>query len=239
MQATSDIGVNLITWEGGDHLVVAAAKVSVDPDEAYSWAEEERKEGNAGLINYLMRHRHGSPFEHGMMTFFIDAPIFVWREIMRHRTGWSYNETSGRYRKLSPKFWIPRSDRNAIPVAGFQAARPQFDNVPQDVHLRGTSQMETAYMRAWESYEDLLDMGYATEVARTVLPVGIYSQGWATCNPRSLMHFLSLRTSNKDAAFRSYPQAEIEEVAQQMEAIFQEAWPLTYRAFIKNGRVAP
>ena len=85
----------------------------------------------------------------------------------------------------------------------------------------------------------MLDAGVAREVARTVLPVGIYSSMYATCNARALMHFLSLRTKHEDATFPSFPQREIEMVAEKMEACFAELMPLTYAAWQANGRVAP
>jgi thymidylate synthase (FAD) len=85
----------------------------------------------------------------------------------------------------------------------------------------------------------MLEAGVAREVARGVLPVSIYSSMYATCNARALMHFLSLRTQREDATFPSFPQREIEMVAERMEAAFAERMPLTHAAFERNGRVAP
>lgn len=235
----SDIYVDLIQDEGGDHMVVAAAKVSTDPDDALQWAYEEYRDDARGLINFLMKHRHGSPFEHGMMTFYVNAPIFVWREWHRHRAGWSYNETSGRYRKLEPTFWVPRADRPITPREPYKPARPRFDPLPAGEAEAVYAAYRTAYQHAWELYTELIGRGVSNEAARAVLPVGIYSQGWATCNPRSLMHFLSLRTHEPDAQYVSYPQQEIEEAARQMEAAFAHLYPLTYSAWEANGRVAP
>jgi thymidylate synthase ThyX len=84
---TSDITVRPIQKMGGDHLVVAAAKVSTHGEAAAAFAEPESAEANAGLIRFLMAHRHGTPFEHSSLTFFVHAPIFVWREWHRHRVG--------------------------------------------------------------------------------------------------------------------------------------------------------
>jgi thymidylate synthase (FAD) len=113
MKFISDITVTPIQSMGGDSQVVAAAKVSTSGEEAAKFVD---KEANYGLINYLMKHRHGTPFEHGAMTFFVHAPIFVYREWHRHRVGFSYNEESGRYKTLDPVFWIPRADRKLVPV---------------------------------------------------------------------------------------------------------------------------
>jgi thymidylate synthase (FAD) len=85
----------------------------------------------------------------------------------------------------------------------------------------------------------MLDRGVAPEVARCVLGFGVYYSGWVTFNPRGLMAFLSLRTHDPDAKFVSYPQAEIDQAARKVEAIFKELFPITHDAFCKNGRVAP
>jgi thymidylate synthase (FAD) len=236
----SDADVRLIRHSGDDGMVVAAAKVSVDPDEALQQAIEDNASNPSGIIRYLMRHRHGSPFEHGSMTFYVETPIFSAREHMRHRAGWSYNETSGRYRKLEPVFWVPGRDRNIIPKEPFKPARPEFLPISDEI-LYETSQYHyrMVYKEAWERYEKLMDEGISKEAARAVLPLGIYTSYWATCNPRSLMHFLGLRTHEKDATFTSYPQAEIEDVARKMEDIFAKMWPITYEMFNQNGRVSP
>ena len=85
----------------------------------------------------------------------------------------------------------------------------------------------------------MLAAGVAREVARSVLPVNIYSSMYVTMNARSLMNFLSLRTKREDSAFPSFPQREIEMVAEKMEAFWRELMPATAAAFDKNGRVAP
>lgn len=96
--------------------------------------------------------------------------------------------------------------------------------------------LKAAYTYSYDKYRTLIEMGYAKEVARACLPVGIYSPCWVTCNPRSLMAFLSLPTHEPTANFVSYPQAEIEEAAQICEQVLAEGWPLTYKAFCANGR---
>jgi thymidylate synthase (FAD) len=87
IQLSSEITVRMIQNMGGDHMVVAAAKVSTSGESAMAFADPSSVEGNAGLIGYLMKHRHGTPFEHSSLTFFVHAPIFVWREWHRHRIG--------------------------------------------------------------------------------------------------------------------------------------------------------
>jgi thymidylate synthase (FAD) len=191
---------------------------------------------SAGLINYLARERHGSPFEHTSMTFFVSAPIFVFREFMRHRIA-SYNEESGRYRELNPVFYVPDENRKLIQI-GKTGAYTFVDGTPEQFSV-SVAAMKKAYVVAYEQYQVMLDQGIAREVARVVLPVGLYSSMYVTMNARALMNFLSLRTSREGSHFPSYPQREIEMVAEKMEAEFARLMPLTYGAFEKSGRIAP
>lgn len=239
IELRSSITVRLIQKTGGDHMVAAAAKVSTCGEEAAELAEFGNAQATEGLINYLMAHRHGTPFEHASMTFFVHAPIFVWREWHRHRIGFSYNEESARYKQLNPVFWVPGDDRKIVPAKEHTSARPKFQagTVEQMGVLR--TAMAESYRGSYATYAALLDAGYAKEVARAVLPVAIYSSCWVTCNPRSLMSFLSLRTHEPAAQFVSYPQAEIETAARAVEQFLKEGWPLTHAAFNKHGRVAP
>lgn len=235
----SEIAVRLIQSMGGDHMVVAAAKVSTSGEEAAEYAKIEAEEGNFGLINYLVKHRHGTPFEHGALTFFVNAPIFVWREWHRHRIGFSYNEESGRYKQLDPVFWVPNRERKLIPAEGYKAARPQFGPANDEQYEWLRQDLQEGYADSYRRYEERVSRGYAKEVARAGLPVGIFSSCWVTCNPRSLMSFLSLRTHDKDARFVSYPQEEIEVAARAAEDFLAKGWPQTYRAFCQNGRIGP
>ncbi|MGW7100395.1 FAD-dependent thymidylate synthase [Streptomyces sp. NPDC054838] len=232
----SDVTVELVKHTASDPNVVAAARVSTIGDRSlHSW--ELDADPSAGLINYLMRDRHGSPFEHNSMTFFISAPIFVFREFMRHRVGWSYNEESGRYRELKPVFYLPGPDRKLV-----QHGRPgkyEFVEGTKEQHQAAEGHIWHACDEAWERYQEMLAAGIAREVARTVLPMGTYSSMYATCNARSLMHFLGLRTTHGDAVVPSFPQREIEMVGEQMEALWAQLMPVTYAAFNANGRVAP
>jgi thymidylate synthase (FAD) len=252
---TSEITVRLIQSMGGDHMAVAAARASTSGAEAekYSVADQGTIEANAGLINYLAKQRHGVPFEHSAMTFFVHAPMFVWWEWIRHRIGQtiscpglsddvddaSFSLESGRYKKLEPVFWCPRRQRKMTPSAKHKPARPDFEPLDDEMYEFILTKMCYSHEVAWAAYEGMIGSGIANEVARSVLGTGIYYSGWVTCNPRSLMAFLSLRTHDPDAKYISYPQAEIEEAARAAEAIFAQGWPLTHAAFCKNGRVAP
>jgi thymidylate synthase (FAD) len=232
----SDVSVELVKHDATDGDVLFAARVSTG---AVTHVAEtgDLTAADLGLINYLMRDRHGSPFEHTSMTFRIEAPIFVIREWMRHRAGWSYNEESARYKELAPVFYTPGPDRKLV-----QQGRPG-----KYVLVQGTEQQHQAAEahiwhacdEAWERYQELLAAGIAREVARTVLPVGTYSSMYATCNARSLMHFLGLRTTDERAAFPSFPQREIEMAGEQMEHLWAQLMPATQAAFNTHGRVAP
>lgn len=231
----SDVVVELIKSAASDADVLWAARVSTKGENSLAEiaADPERSKG---LINFLMRDRHGTPFEHSSMTFYVKAPIFVFREQMRHRT-FSFNEESGRYRRLEPVFYVPGPDRKLV-----QEGKPGkyvfVDGTPEQ-HKIATTVMEESYRQAYRAYTEMLDAGIAREVARSVLPVGLYSSMYVTCNARALMNFLSLRIKREDATFPSFPQREIEMVAELMEEEWAKLMPLTHAAFESNGRVCP
>lgn len=236
----SAIDVELIQSMGGDYMVVAAARVSTSGREALQYAQAGLEDGNAGLINYLMKMRHGTPFEHSSMTFFVSAPIFVWREWHRHRIGFSYNETSARYKQLEPVFYLPDRERPMMKVDGWKPGRPRFLRCDDDAkYERLIERLTRDYSQCYADYEANLEDGFDPGLARDCLPVGIFSDCWVTTNPRALMSFLSLRTHCPDAKFVSYPLYEIEVAADACEQIFKAGWPLTHKAFVENGRVAP
>ncbi|WP_326596216.1 FAD-dependent thymidylate synthase [Streptomyces sp. NBC_01803] len=232
----SDVTVELVKHSASDTDVLWAARVSTAGEQSLEEIGRD-PERSKGLINYLLRDRHGSPFEHNSMTFLVSAPIFVFREFHRHRVGWSYNEESGRYRELGPVFYVPAEDRRLV-----QRGRPgQYDFVPgtPEQHALVGKVMEESYRQAYAAYQEMLAAGVAREVARAVLPVGLFSSMYATCNARSLMHFLGLRTQDERARVPSFPQREIEMVAERMEAEWARLMPLTHAAFNAHGRVAP
>ena len=231
--------VELMHHIGGDKSVLAAMLVSTKGEES----REELKtntpsgvEAAEGRIRFLMRNRHGTPFEHNQFCFYVKAPIVVFREFHRHRIGWSYNEESGRYKQLAPVFYVPGGAR---PLS--QQGKPgAYVMVPApELHGPLVEVLANQYTLAYALYEHLLEQGVAREVARLILPVGIYSSMYATCNARSLMAFLSLRTEDENAAVPSKPMYEIQQVARLMEMEFALKMPITYKAWNDFGRVAP
>lgn len=231
----SDVTVELVRSSASDADVVFAARVSTKGEQSLDDVNTDAGR-SAGLINYLMRDRHGSPFEHTSFTFFVHAPIFVWREHMRHRIA-SYNEESGRYRELDPVFYLPGPERKLV-----QQGKPgAYVFVPgtTEQHQLVNEQVRASCAQSYAAYQAMLDGGVAREVARMVLPVTIYSSAYVTMNARALMNFLSLRTKFEDSFFSSFPQREIEMVAEKYEEEFARLMPLTHDAFKSNGRVAP
>ncbi|MDQ3875685.1 MAG: FAD-dependent thymidylate synthase [Actinomycetota bacterium] len=206
-----------------DLAVVNGARVS------FARRKEEMDEADEGLIRFLMREKHASPFEHSVFRFHIRAPIFVTREWMRHRWS-SYNEFSMRYAKATDDFYVPEQEDVRT-----QVGKPgAYTFEPLDAATAETARQEltAAYDRAYAAYERLVDLGVAREVARLAIPVGAYTEFYWTVNARSLMNFLSLRAAES-------AQREIRRYAEACEELFAERMPVTHHAFVAAGRVAP
>jgi thymidylate synthase (FAD) len=215
--------VRLDAQMGDDLSVVNAARVS------FGSHADELDDRNKGLVRFLMRERHGTPFEHNAFRFHVRCPIFVAREWFRHRVG-SFNEMSGRYTELADAFYVP-----AAGDVRTQVGKPgayTFEPVEPELAEKTRSAMQAAYASAYATYRGLLDDGVAKEVARSVLPVGIYTEFYWTVNARSIMHFLSLR--NDETA-----QREIRVFAGAVEQLWGDHMPVTHAAFIANDRTAP
>lgn len=215
----------LLNFMGGDLAVVASARVSngISYEESSKGAEKDAK-----LINYLVKHRHGTPFEHSVFQFYIKAPIFVIREWQRHRIA-SYNEISGRYVEFNPEFYFPDRIRVSAEINKQGSVFPKIQTAKHDMALKT---IEDASNFSYRTYLDLLHNGIAKEMARMVLPLNLYSEFYFTVNARSLMNFLSLRTA-QDAQY------EIREYAYVLEDIFKEKMLLTWNAWNSNERIAP
>jgi thymidylate synthase (FAD) len=157
--------VELIDSMGSDLTVVNAARVSYAKRSDMMALKDEK------LINYLAKHRHGTPFEHVTFQFRVRAPLFVVHQWERHRIS-SFNEESGRYIELRGDFYV-KQDAWAI---------------DRDIHNK----------MSWSVYKRLLEAGCPKEDARTVLPTSLYKEYWWTVNARSLMNFLMVR-NHEDA----------------------------------------
>lgn len=225
-----DFDVVLDDVMGGDATIVRAARTSV---KGMGAEEKPLDESDVGLIGYLMRDRHASPFEHEILRFTLHIPHFVGRQVLRHRT-FSFNEESARYRELEPVFYVPSPQRPLIQKG--KPGRYQFEHGTKDQTAMACSALVYSYLISWGAYRDLLDNGIAREVARAVLPSAIYSTMMVTIKLRNLLQFLALRTHEESALVPSSPQWEIEEVARLMEDALAEHFPVTYAAWVKNGR---
>ena len=206
-----------------DLSVVNSARVS------FANRSDELTDKDIGLIKFLMRERHGTPFEHNAFRFNVRCPIFVAREWFRHRIG-SFNEESLRYSRARLDGYVPNK-RDVRTQVGKPGAY-NFEPVSEDLAEVTRDTIELVYKHAFAAYEEMVDAGVAREVARTVLPAGIYTEFYWTVNARSLMNFISLR--NHDNA-----QREIRMYAKSLEGFLDKAMPHTHTAFIENGRRAP
>ena len=227
IEFSSTMDVELVDHMGSDKSVIRAAKVSTLNDQNET-TDEYR------FIKFLMHGRHMSPFEHCVATFRIDAPIFVWREFMRHRT-FSFNEQSGRYTEMRPKFYTPDDQRPLVQTG--KAGEYTFTEGSDDQKDITQLYISDSSIIAWTHYQGLLGIGVAKEVARMVLPVNIYSTAYVAGKMRTWLQFLSLRTHQKNAMFPSYPQREIEMVADQIEDHLWRLYPKTVNAWNNEGRV--
>ncbi len=206
-----------------DLSVVNSARVS------FGRRKEEMDESDEGLVRFLMRDRHGTPFEHNAFRFHIRAPIFVVREWMRHRVG-SFNEFSMRYAKATNDFYVPDADdvRSQVGKPGAYS----FEPVDAELAEQTREELQAVYDQAFETYERLVELGVARELARSVMPVGAYTEFYWTVNARALMNFVSLRAAET-------AQREIRRYAEAVETFLAEKMPVTHAAFVANDRVAP
>ena len=206
-----------------DLSVVNGARVS------FARRKEEMDESDQGLIGFLMRERHGTPFEHNSFRFHIRAPIFVAREWFRHRVG-SFNEFSMRYARATDEFYLPAAEdvRSQVGKPGAYS----FEAVSDDLAKATREELKAVYETAYETYEKLVELGVARELARCVLPVGSYTEFYWTVNARSLMNFVSLRAAET-------AQREIRRYAEACETFLAEKMPVTHAAFVANNRTAP
>jgi thymidylate synthase (FAD) len=206
-----------------DLSVVNSARVS------FGRRKEEMDDADRGLIRFLMRDHHGTPFEHNSFRFHIRSPIFVAREWMRHRWS-SFNEFSLRYARATEDFYVPEAEDVRTQVG--KPGAYSFDPVEPELAEKTREELKALYDAAFATYERLVEQGVARELARSVLPVGAYTEFYWTVNARSLMNFVSLRAAES-------AQREIRRYADACERFLAEKMPVTYDAFVAGGRVAP
>ena len=213
----SESFVELVDHMGDDYRVLQAARVSTG-SQARKGDEADKK-----LIMYLWKNMHQTPFEKLVFEFKVKTPIFVARQVFRHRMG-SFNEASARYKEMDFEVFTPEVWRQQNTEGNKQGSAGAIRAQEQANFL-----MLLAYDQAAASYEQLLALGVAKELARVVLPVGLYTEFFWTINFRSLANFLALRLD-------AHAQPEIQDLAQRMAALVKPLIPWTYEAFETYGR---
>jgi thymidylate synthase (FAD) len=176
--------VRLVDYLGGDERVVQSARVS------YGSGTKSYRE-DAGLIDYLLRNRHTSPFEQVALTFHVKLPIFVARQWIRHRTA-RLNEISGRYSVMKDEFYIPAPEDLALQSSDNKQGRAE---TPLDAGeaAKVREAFAEGQKRAYGDYAALIDGGLARELARINLPLSLYTEWYWQIDLHNLFHFLELR----------------------------------------------
>ncbi len=209
--------VQVIDYMGDDFDIVQAARVSYGPS-------TKRVHNDRGLLRYLMRHRHTTPFEMCEVKFRCKMPIFVARQWIRHRTA-NVNEMSLRYSRADDTFYVPALEQVTLQSKSNRQGREDGGALSRDVRERVRGMMTKRHEELYADYCELAEeLGIARELARSLLPVSLYTQWIWKIDLHNLMHFLALRLD-------SHAQYEIRVYAEAM-ARFTKAWvPLAWEAF--------
>jgi thymidylate synthase (FAD) len=207
--------VRYIDHLGTDERIVEAARISYK-------SPSKGEEADKKLLEYLFKNRHTSPLEQCNITFNIKMPIFVMRQFVRHRT-FRLNEWSGRYSEMveemyTPILWRTQDKTNK------QGSVPVADMI--DWHTGNTAILKNSYDVAYTAYQRLIDHGVAKELARIVLPLGLYTEIYVNCDLHNLIHFFNLRIS-------PHAQQEIRDVAYAMLSITEKLFPWTIALYDK------
>jgi thymidylate synthase (FAD) len=236
----SPIMVNIIKHSGDDKTIVDSARVSLasldEMNDRNVSVSRECNDRDQKLIKYLAEHNHMSPFEHCHMTFWVEAPLYIARQHMRHRT-WSYNEVSRRYTSDNIRIYEPEGFRNQAESNRQASTDEVTDPIVKVIHGSTQTYMTAASTIVAETnqelmkvYSALLEAGVCREQARGVLPQSMMTQYYATVNLRNLAAFIKERISI-DAQY------EARELARQMLALAKEHYPLAMQALIGDEHV--
>jgi thymidylate synthase (FAD) len=206
--------VRLVDYLGGDQRIVQAARVSYG-------AGTKTVRQDRGLIHYLLRNWHTSPFEQVLLTFHTKMPIFVARQWVRHRTA-RLNEISGRYSIMRDEFYLPAPEQVCAQSASNKQGRG--DTLPLDEAMRLIDSMKDEQVRAYATYQGYLEQGVARELARTNLPMSLYTEWYWQIDLHNLFHFLQLRMD-------PHAQYEIRAFAAALADCARAVAPIAYEAF--------
>lgn len=205
--------VRLVDVMGDDSSIVQAARVS------YGQGTKSVND-DTGLIRYLLRHKHTTPFEMVEFKFHCRMPIFVARQWIRHRTA-SVNEMSGRYSEMPDMFYVP--EVNKITTQSKNNKQGGTDEVIKDVNFY-KELMETEQEQSYTNYQSYLSSGMRKEIARNNLPLSLYTEWYWKIDLHNLLHFLRLRLD-------SHAQYEIRVFGEAMAQMVKEKVPIAWKAF--------
>ncbi|MDR2028846.1 MAG: FAD-dependent thymidylate synthase [Treponema sp.] len=210
--------IRLVDYLGGDERVVQSARVS------YGSGTRTYRE-DAGLIDYLLRNHHTSPFEQVVLTFHVKLPIFVARQWIRHRTA-RLNEISGRYSVMKDDFYVPDPGDIAPQSTDNKQGRSE-EALSADAAARVRSALAEGQRQAYAGYSGLIEQGIARELARINLPLSLYTEWYWQIDLHNLFHFLELRLD-------SHAQREIRLYAEVLFAITQKVAPRCCESFERH-----
>jgi thymidylate synthase (FAD) len=207
--------VRLVDYMGGDESIVEAARVSYG--KGTKTLNEDR-----GLIRYLMRHLHTTPFEMVELKFHVKLPIFVARQWIRHRTA-NVNEYSGRYSVMKDEFYVP--DRGAIHFQSLRNKQGRAEgDVPAELREKVLEILTSSQQQMYKEYETMLESDIARELARINLPLSLYTEWYWKIDLHNLFHFLRLRID-------PHAQYEIRVYGEAMAGITKLVAPMAWEAF--------
>ncbi len=211
--------VRLVDYMGGDARIVQSARVS------YGAGTKTVRE-DKGLIDYLMRHQHTSPFEQVVLTFHLKMPIFVARQWVRHRTA-RMNEISGRYSIMRDEFYVPLDEHVHFQSASNKQGRDEDREVPAEVRARFRDDLARMNREVYAHYEAAIESGITRELARINLPLSLYTEFYWEMDLHNLFHFLQLRMDR-------HAQLEIRLYAECIAGIVQVVAPFAYESFERH-----
>ena len=229
----SDVKAVLMDSMGGEGSIVRRARVSTEGADSIFIPTEILEGSDLGLLKWLYNNKHGTPFEGVEFEWYFEVPIFVSRQIVKHRLT-SINEESGRYRELKGEFFVEPEGRPIVQIGktgdyNFVEGRPD-----QMEALQGVERLTAE--AAWENYQKLLAYGIAKENARKILPVSLYTSMYFKANLRTMLNFVSLRKDwGPDAVHPSKAQYEIAMLTEQIAEVIKEKVPNVWNSFVENG----
>lgn len=210
--------IRLVDYMGGDARIVQTARVS------YGEGTKTIRQ-DSGLIDYLLRHEHTSPFEHVIFELHCKMPIFVARQWIRHRTA-RLNEISGRYSVMKDEFYLPPRDQISLQSADNKQGREK-EAVPVELQNKVLELLKKDQSASFANYTEILDDGIARELARINLPLSMYTEWYWQMDLKNMLHFLKLRMD-------SHAQWEIQEYARAIATIVKAVCPLAYESFERH-----